>query len=291
MMVTDNKYSKELKSPFLLTKEALLSLDDILLSELNALKDSKKSSQSDTPARTKEELIVKVFFKSNKFLRGRCFRDIDRDPTILTDLAVGFESEFNYANVKCNVCLQHKYGLINKLRIDVSPENDLLARGLFVRLVDWAESNVEPAWIRIWYAYDFVFWLIGFISSLAMFAGSFYIIDEYKPKAHQLLSQGINSANQTEAIAILLALQSGYGTKEVFINTNFNKLFYISALGICLVLSALKPRNILGVGLGERKIKSTRKWINYVIIGIPMLIISEVLIGKLWDKLVTWAGQ
>ena len=101
----------------------------------------------------------------------------------------------------------------------------------------------------------------------------------FKEQAYELLRRGLRAEDHEKAIAILLALESGYspGTTRVVVPHWFWWLFCIGwVINFALLFSP--PKLILGIGGGARSLRRWTAWIGFLKWAVPTVIVSGFLV-------------
>ena len=169
----------------------------------------------------------------------------------------------------------------NRLQIRVSPEASSEAHELFGALRQWAKTYQSPLWQRLWASADNFHW-VAFVILLLVIGPSVLNsgLDSRKAsvvaKAQALLVDGLQPGEQTEALEILLRLQTGLMPEiEKSIPAWFKVLFW-GGLFVAVVLT-IRPKVVLGLGRGADEIKRWRLWLRFVGVTVPGLVFTSFI--------------
>ncbi|MDO1512246.1 hypothetical protein Q2T41_06215 [Maribacter confluentis] len=153
------------------------------------------------------------------------------------------------------------------------------------RLENWVDKY-KPLFIQTW-------WLkLAF--PLAIFAGLTFLLtavnisSTYRPNSIQvhkeqieaIIENGVNKENQTEAVELLLKINSGYISDDVEEETRINqtaKRVSIIALAFCLI-GIFKPKTIIGIGKHKRTLKFYKYYLRFVLFVIPAIFVYPYII-------------
>ena len=167
---------------------------------------------------------------------------------------------------------------------------DLGNSGLYASIEDqetlgalrgWAAALAQSWWLRTWTKVGstpgWVMWLVSIASSATVLTNGSRSL--FKEQAYELLRRGLRAEDHPKAIAILLALESGYspGTTRVVVPHWFWWLVCIGGV-INIALSFGPPQLILGIGGGARTLRRWTAWIAFLKWAVPTVIVSGFLI-------------
>jgi hypothetical protein len=171
----------------------------------------------------------------------------------------------------------------HSLTLRVSPENTSESRELFYALSNWVDEIKPSPFVRVWR--DFGPWLpwltwgfllvvlLGVLSSQSK-------TYSYKQEARQMLSKGIQPGEERKALELLLAISSEYqGPQPTAGDLPFwMKVFFFGGIGACLILSFPPPKIIIGIGGGERRLLKWNKWLKFVTTTIPFYVVGNIVL-------------
>lgn len=200
----------------------------------------------------------------------------DFKPTLLKA-----EIEYGYSNK-----LELRVGKIfdGELSFNLKAYDNDIEDEIKYKLESWIDDHKPSKATQIWLKYGLLIFMIsGIIFSFS--AGLIYSIEEpqasqiYNQNIKNLIETGINDQNMNEAITLILKTTSDYipektKNKEI-INTTAIKISSIAFL--LIILSLIKPRTTLGIGKNKFKLISYKRYIQIVLITLPIIFIITPL--------------
>jgi hypothetical protein len=105
-------------------------------------------------------------------------------------------------------------------------------------------------------------------------------IQVHKDQIEAIIENGINDKNQSEAVELLLKINSGYVPPDVKEETRINKTakrVSIIALAFCLI-GIFKPKTLIGIGKHRNTLKFYRYYLKFVLFIIPAIFVYPYLI-------------
>jgi hypothetical protein len=166
----------------------------------------------------------------------------------------------------------------DSLRIRVSPESNQEARELFGALRQWAKTYQPPIWQQVWPIEPFYHWMVWiflvYIGFIFLPSSSDVGKAQLSAKARELLADGLQPGEQTEALEILLRLQTGTVPNITIGFPGWFKVFFWAGLLIALILT-IRPKVVLGMGRGTDAIKRWRLWLRFVGVTVPGVIFTS----------------
>jgi hypothetical protein len=171
------------------------------------------------------------------------------------------------------------------LAIEVEPRNSEISQDLFGAFENWASDIEAPKWQQKWVSLKVFF---GVLLAFCLFFGLISIPlvysttagnDAMKAEARTLLAQGVTSANELHAIALLLSIESDYNVPEGQApSLGFRYWSYFSIVVLLLGAAYVSPKLSIGIWKGKKRLQGWRLWIRAVSVSIPLLILSSVLL-------------
>ncbi len=228
-----------------------------------------------------QDRSLTIHLKKNKKVVVKSFDEALRQQSLIDEMPVGFRWVLNSGEIKCQIDLERN----GTLDITVSPEHLPESRESFAALQRWAVSIRPPKWQQLWAFVNPLQWMLFFV---VLFV-SFVLVGDteatakryHKEQAYQLLKDGISQDEQLKSIETLLALDAGYIPPNLTVQTpSWLKLLLYGGLLTFLALS-FPPKSRIGVGKGERSIKSWRIWIRIVFVVVP----GFVFLNMIWPWL------
>lgn len=303
------KYPTEFKGngPWLLDENALLELDQILESEWLKLEGIRNNLIDEAAKKEVEELNdkfgtyktksakkkkideikndnlrfyglkrstkkISIMLKNKKYETDRLLSAI-QDNALTEEVATAFDADIESGEVKCKV---HTSDWSDHLYIDVSPETSREAREIYVVLRNWSEKYSPTIWQKLWNKFHGITWgvwlLMLVIMALFVSINSTSSLTSTYQRARELLDKGITEENSTEAIELLLIMQTNYDPINQVKTSNVSltpiKVVFWFGLIINILLSP-KVKVVLGIGKGRQKINLWKFWYKFVSITIP----------------------
>jgi hypothetical protein len=300
--------SVDLAGPWLITTEQLQALDEIIDREAVVLQTSADvrlandlddyiirlygSSEAEKKEIVRKELCsdwqksgkyqakreVRIWLQDQKKLSASTFKEASRHPEIVASRIVKLETELRNGETTCSLSVGGRWNE-NILSLSASGANQQDRERIFIAVRNWVNECQAPLWQRAWNwtASNLIQWALWWLL-LMVFLGLVggQLQSPYINEAHRLLAKGLESKDITKALEILLALQSSYRTTSVPSGTP--SLFWLVALGglfVCIALS-IYPRIEVGWGKGRTRIKVWKWWMGFVMVSIPIFILSTV---------------
>lgn len=225
-----------------------------------------------------ENRSITIYLGQIKKVIVNSFDEAFRQQELLDEKPRRFDIELNSGDIKCALSLRRD----GSLEISVSPEHLSESRELFAALQRWSTSIRPPIWQEIWANFYALLW---FLWSVTILISIFTIGDlndaanrAFKAQANELLKDGLSQEEQLRAIETLLALNSGYIPQNL--KASIPLWFWLLLIGgflVCLALS-FSPKSLIGIGKGEQAIMRWRMWMRFVAIGVPVYILSNLVL-------------
>lgn len=226
-------------------------------------------------------LVIK--FKNGNSLIAHNFEEAAKEPAIKNEIAIEFQWTLMINRFNVDISL-NKY--FEDLTVSISPDDHEFAKDFIFIISGWIEEIKPKKYLQKMKAWKGVQWFS--LMSFVVFSLLSSNKDEYNQvlnaKAAELLKDGINSTEISEAIRILLEKSTGYlpekyiNNQSIFVDKRF--IIFLVLLLISVLLSFI-PKNNIGIGKG---VEIVRKWKNYIkvlFITIPGSILLPILIDRL----------
>jgi len=261
-----------------------------------------------------------------KTIEGQTVKEIDNQLTLdgLSPRIVGVW--YHCGNIAFSFTVTS--GGESTIRIAVTPERGEPSHEVFLALRTWAESVRPNSRVRLWTNEVIRFLALAFLALLAYGVVSILFdrltgesrkattddisarierLQEQQNKdrehkavaveeARTLIAAGITPANQSEALRILLSLEtSSYPTlpannspavgppapmPQVQSRSAVVKIvqsLFVALFGISLIVG-FPPKTRLGLGAGQGRLERTRKWINFVTVSLPAWVVASFVL-------------
>jgi len=232
---------------------------------------------------SQDKKYVTVALQNGKKFQFPAFSDAMANDELSHQKVTEIKAEMRCGLIGCEVSLEQWY---NKLLIKASPSDREDASQLFVRLEQWAHAARLPLAARIWAN----FWGLGTILLL----GLFFIITPLaeikktdrllpvKQEAIELIKKGVKPQDQPKALELTLSLLAQYNPAQDTEKkgTEFKKWYrwFLLGLGGFFIILFFPPKTAFGFGKGTRSVSLQKKWVNFVMITIPTLLVGSVII-------------
>jgi hypothetical protein len=232
-----------------------------------------------------------VYLSRGRTAEGAGFKELVSLANVHEEVPRGFAVSTRVARARIEVELGS--WLSSGLTINVSSDDKNLSQELFGKMQNWATELQPKKWLQRWSAYGS---LVGFLLLLLWFVtlGTALLImlipqpgpNRLMQQAQELARQGVNSSNQAQAIELLLALESGYEPwpPSPSIHRHPSARFWICLLlSLGIILGVRRPpKGAIGIWGGRVIIEKQRNWIQRVSVGLPALLVADILLPWLW---------
>lgn len=182
--------------------------------------------------------------------------------------------KLNVADVKADFEIDTDY---NQVSCRVSPEELSESRETFGAIRDWMAKHQPNRWQSKWIEFTFALWMVW----LLYFWLSVILVISHKEQSSyqietvEMVKQGVTITNQSKAIELMLALQTGYNPKpSIAIAPKWWLPSLAFGLLACIIFS-IKPSSHIGIGKAEAKVRLWRKWIQLLTVVVPGLLFSS----------------
>jgi hypothetical protein len=220
----------------------------------------------------KRELSLTL--KGDKTLRLATFKEAERHPEVQNGQITDFSMLLKCGEIKCELTTWSD----DQLSLDVSPAEAETSREIYTAIRGWAKS-VEPSaplhyWAKLsglqWILYFVILWLMAIYLSTGT--------SRWKGEARSLLDHGINSpTDQAKATELLLKIAAEYSDpSERSTTPPWFKLFLIAGAIICVMATFQPPKILVGLGVGEKKLKRWRWWIKFAFVSVPIFLLTTL---------------
>ncbi|MCC7359169.1 MAG: hypothetical protein IT317_06815 [Anaerolineales bacterium] len=234
---------------------------------------------------------TKIRFRTKEVFDCATIAEAIRERSTLDKTPAGFVTSMEIGKLRCKVSLNdsHIYAS-STLDIQVSPEESSEAKELFVALRNWAIRNQPSSLLRWWARVGgaTLFWALA-LSVWGLFviwiAVTLSTTSAAKSRARDLLDFGISDSNMAEAVELLLILQVDYlpGTTPRDVSVPIWLKAYSFGGLVAVVLLWYKPDVELGIGMGEQRIATRRRWQSLVLKALPAAIFGTIVAPLIYE--------
>lgn len=298
--------SKKIKGPWLLDKNALEELNEIVEFanvELEKIRNEKINADA---LKDFEDKKYDSFEKAKAYALKYSY-DIIRKNIILIS---NDESRLNDNSIKellvdpklknfkpKELSIDIEYGKLNKFsfnvkqRFDGELEYEVISTKSEIedeinyRIENWIDKYkpllIQTMWLSFATYLAIFGCIIFFISALNIF--STYkpnSVQVYKNQIENLIETGINIENQFQALDLILKINSDYvplDIKEETLISEPAKRVSIISLAFCLI-GIFNPKTIIGVGKHKQTLKLYRRYMKFIVFVIPALFIYPYVV-------------
>lgn len=183
----------------------------------------------------------------------------------------------------------------DRMSIHVHPDKAEDSSWVFARLEAWALRHKADRTLTLWNSASPLFGSIGFGFGLAMLVYTVAHMlsppainkSELRNTARELLADGLDESEHTEAIETLLSF-----TTEVPVSPDSSSpkwpVASISIFALCAALFAVgvcHPTTQIGVGKGSHALRRHKRWLRFVTYGLPAFIVCGVVASAFGSEL------
>ncbi|WP_162343228.1 hypothetical protein [Cyclobacterium salsum] len=156
----------------------------------------------------------------------------------------------------------------------------------------WIEDNQPRRILSIWANYGgaisyFLFFLLIYLLIYSLSDSYTSYSDIMKRESYEIIKQGVDSTNIYKAIDLLLKSESGYVPDEFIKEEKPRDPIYLRLLLIgvfVFIIVIIKPKTTVGIGQMKARYGFYLFWIKFVTIILP----TALILGPFWRKLTMW---
>lgn len=292
--------------PWFLDKNALEELDEIVefanieleksrneIIESIALKDFEdKKRESIEEARKyaskysfdsiRKDIII--ISKDESKLKDNTVKELLVDPKLknFSPKELSIDIEYGRAN-KFSFNAKQRYD--GELEYEVKSTKSEVEDEINYKLENWVDKYKPLTIQSIWLKFAFPLAMFSGIICFLFLINTFSIYQPsskeiYKDRIDTIIKNGVNQNNQTEAIDLLLKINSGYVPADIQEEIKINetaKKGAIIALAFCLI-GIFKPKTIIGVGKDKSKLKLYKRYMKFILFVIPGIFLYPYIV-------------
>jgi hypothetical protein len=167
---------------------------------------------------TKEDRVLTMGLSRGRELKVQNFAEAIEHAELDEEIPFRFSYYYKTGKLKINIGLNSGWSE-EGLTVETAPNDLETMQSIFGSLSNWANEASAPIWQQMWFScrsvIRFILWM-SFVFGLVSLAGIYYSTPDTqaanKAEAHKLLQHGIDASNESRAVALLLAIESGFDT-------------------------------------------------------------------------------
>lgn len=312
---TIHSTAQTVKGPWLLARDALVELDaifdDLLRRELSVLEHRRSElleserrrlqvvvtgSDAETRIKTHAESVVEerlqrpqrtvVVGLATRQIVGATLEEVEASPDLIVEAP---------KNIRFDLTVDPRWRSSTAASVSIDDDNLAIKverepgiadpHAAFAALNRWAVKH-RPSWaLSAWLSYGPPLgWATLFPVILLLLAwlaipnsGS----AQLKERGRQIVRQGLNESNRDEAVAILLALATDYADELPHQPRDWRLFGFLVVALVVVGVALTAPRNIVGLGAGERNLRRSRFYVRLVLFFVPGSLILPFALNKL----------
>jgi hypothetical protein len=235
---------------------------------------------------------IRVLLDDGSRVAARSFEDAAKERAFDARVARGFEIELRSGEVSVALELDPMVGspfsiVVGGLTLRAQPDSSDVAEDAFTTLRHWVDVYKPSFWFRWWDALSFAsipLFLIAIGTAAIAFDSGDSSEQIRRNQAAQLL-QHFTPADDHRALELLLRFES-HAREAGSHGPDWSRFFSVVVLlAVPLVLCAICPGSIVGLGRGEKAIARWKGWIRILFIAAPLFLVQALgaheWVGKL----------
>ncbi len=173
-----------------------------------------------------------------------------------------------------------------KLRLDINCFDLSKSNDIRLDFNNWLSKRRPERKIQFWSEWGQLI-AIFLATPIIIFSILFFDTDYstyhsvVKRESMELLEKGIDSSNVYQAVELLMKEQINYAPKD-FVPQKIEKdpiyLIWLCITSFLLIVAAIPPVTIIGLGKRKRKVELYKVWIKIVTVTVP----AAIIIGPFW---------
>jgi hypothetical protein len=237
---------------------------------------------------------VLVILQDGGTVEGTSFGEIAALPRMQPAVPVAFSVTCQSGPSRLEVTLD-SWGS-RDLSLSVESDDSQLREEIFGRLEAWAFQARAPRWVIVWRRWRYApvvllyVWLLLSTILFARLSSSQPGESLTRHQAYILAKQGVSAATQTEAIQLILALESGYEPEpiaEVRHHPSSQFYAYCGLTAFILAILLFPPRGAIALWAGKGGFDRQKFWLRFVAFSFPSFLFSVVVV-PLISRLFGW---
>jgi hypothetical protein len=301
-----NPSKRTFTGPWFIDKTALEELHEIVEFANNELEKSHNEFIEATALKDFEDKKYENFEDAKAYVIKFSFDTIRKDITLISndesklkdktikELLVDPKNK-NFSPKELSIDIE--YGGLNKfsfnikqrydgeLQYDLNSTKSEIEDEINYKLENWIDKYKPPFIQSLWLKYtlplSMLSGIICLIFALKIFSTYRPNTQEvYKDKIESIIKNGVNNKNQSEAVDLLLKINSGYVPPEIKEKTKINEIAKrITIISLAFFLIGMfKPITLIGIGKDINKLKLYKRYIKFVLFVIPAIFIYPYIV-------------
>ena len=305
---------KDQSAPWLIDRQKLDQLDDLIQKNYSALKEARDLKvkaavekefrtikpelrnprvKADLFRRIKnsyqfegESLIVTIILSKGRKVEASNIQEAGKMPILADEIPIGLEINLEVADTKIDIALG-KYRR-DTLHYLVKSNDENFRRDVAYSLESWIKSIRPPLWQRIWKIIQGIQVLFIFIPLIFMIVTFPNPAKQYRnsltSEINEIIQGGVDSTTINRAVELLLVIAADYSPSKY--NTSISSwLAKLIKLCSCLVAFTLvfsfPPRSHIGIGRGESRVRFWKLYTRILSVTIPVGILLPVVLNQI----------
>jgi hypothetical protein len=305
---------KEQSAPWLIDKEKLDQLDDIIQKHYSMLREARdlqlkaaveKEFRNIKPElrnpkvkaelfrRTKrsyefegEALKVTILLSKGRKVEAETIQEASKMPILADEVPIGLEIVLEVARTRIEIALG-KYTR-DMLRYLVTSKDENFSRDVAYSLESWIKSIRPPLWQRIWKSIQGIQVLFIFIPLIFTIITFPNPAKQYRnhlsTEISKIIQDGVDSTTINRAVELMLIITADYSPSKYKASIS-SWLAKLAILGGCLVVFTLifsfPPKSHISIGKGETRVRFWKVYTRILSVTIPVGIILQVVLNQI----------
>lgn len=315
---------REINGPWILDKEDLEELDNVITEIDVYLKDSWNqstgdkfyTSRSDNPP-TEIEIQKHIIEKEKESFNNKHFVKCElktKDGYKLSDQSILGLLKSNELktlapnglniNIVHGAYYEHSFDLnvsnlySGELEYKIECSDSNIRNEIQYSIDNWIDSKKPSKLLQFWSNYGDFFAYLLFVPLIILLWSTFKPSETnystysstMRTEAFEIIEAGVDSTNMHSAIDLLLKSESNYvpsNFKPVQIPTEPRNPIYLKILVVAIfvyLVSLIRPKTTIGIGKMKEKMTYHKIWIKFVMITLP----GVLIISPLWNFIYDW---
>ena len=253
-------------------------------SKKKALKEHRKDIEDSWAYRNKKKIEIEIG-KAKRVTVNRLI-DATKNLALENDLPTGINIELLTNDIDVSLSVEKSY---NTLRLRVTPDDKEFSRKVFSDFNDWVNKYRPRRWEQLWNSLYGLQWILFPIFSGVLITFASVNTTTYKSEAinvaHSLLENGLHIDESTQALEILLTLETSYVPAEKVVSDPIWLGYGILILFLTAIVLSIRPKFDIAIGKGKSRIYLWKWWIKLISITVPTFLFGTIFLPKIMQYL------